>query len=58
MNLCFVYGDRLVTPTLTGSLLAGITRDTLLSSPPTSATGPRRAASPSTSGARTAAAAP
>ncbi|MCO6748136.1 branched-chain amino acid aminotransferase [Streptomyces sp. IpFD-1.1] len=31
MNLCFVYGDRLVTPTLTGSLLAGITRDTLLS---------------------------
>ncbi|WP_033946852.1 branched-chain amino acid aminotransferase [Streptomyces sp. CNQ431] len=31
MNLCFVYGDRLVTPTLTGSLLAGVTRDTLLS---------------------------
>ncbi|NEC15417.1 branched-chain amino acid aminotransferase [Streptomyces sp. SID8014] len=31
MNLCFVYGDRLVTPALTGSLLAGVTRDTLLS---------------------------
>ncbi|MER5890943.1 branched-chain amino acid aminotransferase [Streptomyces sp. NPDC001941] len=30
MNLYFVYGDRIVTPTLTGSLLAGVTRDTLL----------------------------
>ena len=30
MNLCFVYGDRLVTPRLTGSLLPGITRDSLL----------------------------
>ncbi|MGW2592139.1 branched-chain amino acid aminotransferase [Streptomyces sp. NPDC001515] len=30
MNLYFVYGDRIVTPTLTGSLLAGITRDSLL----------------------------
>ena len=37
MNLYFVYGGadgekpRIVTPTLTGSLLAGITRDSLLS---------------------------
>ncbi|MEU4129102.1 branched-chain amino acid aminotransferase [Streptomyces wuyuanensis] len=31
MNLYFVYGDRIVTPELTGSLLAGITRDSLLS---------------------------
>ncbi len=34
MNLCFVYGSgkdaRLVTPTLTGSLLPGVTRDSLL----------------------------
>jgi branched-chain amino acid aminotransferase len=34
MNLCFVYGSganaRLVTPALTGSLLAGVTRDSLL----------------------------
>ncbi|QKT07626.1 branched-chain amino acid aminotransferase [Gordonia sp. X0973] len=34
MNLCFVYGSgadaRLVTPELTGSLLPGITRDSLL----------------------------
>lgn len=34
MNLCFVYGSgpsaRLVTPALTGTLLAGITRDSLL----------------------------
>ncbi|MFC9339490.1 branched-chain amino acid aminotransferase [Streptomyces sp. NPDC057020] len=30
MNLYFVYGNKLVTPTLTGSLLAGITRDSLL----------------------------
>ncbi|MFF1921469.1 branched-chain amino acid aminotransferase [Streptomyces sp. NPDC058221] len=30
MNLYFVYGNRIVTPTLTGSLLAGITRDSLL----------------------------
>jgi branched-chain amino acid aminotransferase len=30
MNLYFVYGDRVVTPELTGSLLAGITRDSLL----------------------------
>ncbi|WP_326652812.1 MULTISPECIES: branched-chain amino acid aminotransferase [unclassified Streptomyces] len=30
MNLFFVYGDRIVTPELTGSLLAGITRDSLL----------------------------
>jgi branched-chain amino acid aminotransferase len=35
MNLCFVYGEganaRIVTPALTGSLLAGVTRDSLLS---------------------------
>ena len=37
MNLCFVYGAaepggaaRIVTPTLTGSLLPGVTRDSLL----------------------------
>ncbi|MFJ6699146.1 branched-chain amino acid aminotransferase [Streptomyces sp. NPDC091272] len=30
MNLYFVYGDKIVTPELTGSLLAGVTRDTLL----------------------------
>ncbi|GII61974.1 branched-chain-amino-acid aminotransferase [Sphaerisporangium krabiense] len=30
MNLFFVFGDRLVTPDLTGTLLAGITRDSLL----------------------------
>ncbi|MFF1960914.1 branched-chain amino acid aminotransferase [Streptomyces sp. NPDC058220] len=30
MNLYFVYGDRIVTPELTGSLLAGVTRDSLL----------------------------
>lgn len=31
MNLYFVYGDRIVTPELSGSLLPGITRDSLLS---------------------------
>ncbi|MBT2451693.1 branched-chain amino acid aminotransferase [Streptomyces sp. ISL-43] len=30
MNLYFVYQDRIVTPELTGSLLPGITRDSLL----------------------------
>lgn len=30
MNLYFVYGDKIVTPELTGSLLAGVTRDSLL----------------------------
>ncbi|MCP9957154.1 MULTISPECIES: branched-chain amino acid aminotransferase [Streptomyces] len=30
MNLYFVYGNKIVTPELTGSLLAGITRDSLL----------------------------
>lgn len=31
MNICFVYGDRkIVTPPLTGSILAGITRDSIL----------------------------
>lgn len=30
MNLFFVFGDRLMTPALTGTLLPGITRDSLL----------------------------
>ncbi|MFD7440551.1 branched-chain amino acid aminotransferase [Streptomyces sp. NPDC059909] len=30
MNLYFVYEDKIITPELTGSLLAGITRDSLL----------------------------
>ncbi|WP_425503736.1 branched-chain amino acid aminotransferase [Sphaerisporangium rubeum] len=30
MNLFFVYGDRLLTPALTGTLLPGITRDSVL----------------------------
>ncbi|GHH70563.1 branched-chain-amino-acid aminotransferase [Streptosporangium violaceochromogenes] len=30
MNLFFVYGDRLLTPALTGTLLPGITRDSIL----------------------------
>lgn len=30
MNIAFVYGDRIVTPSLTGSILEGITRDSLL----------------------------
>ncbi|MGC0400098.1 branched-chain amino acid aminotransferase [Streptomyces sp. SAI-126] len=30
MNIAFVYGDRIVTPALTGSILEGITRDSLL----------------------------
>ncbi|WP_020495262.1 branched-chain amino acid aminotransferase [Sciscionella marina] len=30
MNLFFVLGDRIVTPELSGSLLAGVTRDSLL----------------------------
>jgi branched-chain amino acid aminotransferase len=30
MNVAFVYGDRIVTPELTGSILEGITRDSLL----------------------------
>jgi branched-chain amino acid aminotransferase len=30
MNLYFVYGNRIVTPELTGTLLAGVTRDSLL----------------------------
>lgn len=30
MNLYFVFGNRIVTPELTGSLLPGITRDSLL----------------------------
>ncbi|MBQ0986513.1 branched-chain amino acid aminotransferase [Streptomyces sp. F63] len=29
-NLFFVYGDRLVTPALSGTLLAGVTRDSVL----------------------------
>ena len=36
MNICFVYGDkRIVTPELTGSILAGITRDSVLKLAPT-----------------------
>ncbi|MFI6323923.1 branched-chain amino acid aminotransferase [Nonomuraea sp. NPDC050556] len=31
MNLFFVFGNKLVTPTLTGTLLPGITRDSILS---------------------------
>jgi branched-chain amino acid aminotransferase len=34
MNLFFVHGDRLVTPNLTGTLLPGITRDSLLALAP------------------------
>lgn len=30
MNLFFVFGNKLVTPTLTGTLLPGITRDSIL----------------------------
>ncbi|MFF2331054.1 branched-chain amino acid aminotransferase, partial [Streptomyces sp. NPDC058103] len=30
MNLYFVYGNKIITPSLTGSLLAGVTRDSLL----------------------------
>ncbi|WP_405589450.1 branched-chain amino acid aminotransferase [Streptomyces sp. NBC_01092] len=30
MNLYFVYGDKIVTPSLTGSILEGVTRDSLL----------------------------
>lgn len=30
MNLYFVYGNKIVTPALSGSLLAGVTRDSLL----------------------------
>ncbi|MET9804893.1 branched-chain amino acid aminotransferase [Streptomyces sp. NPDC006368] len=30
MNLYFMYGDRVITPALSGSLLPGITRDSLL----------------------------
>ncbi|MEU6404478.1 branched-chain amino acid aminotransferase [Streptomyces sp. NPDC046985] len=30
MNLYFVYGDRIVTPALSGSILEGVTRDSLL----------------------------
>ncbi|TKK88643.1 branched-chain amino acid aminotransferase [Herbidospora galbida] len=30
MNLFFVFGDRLLTPALTGTLLPGITRDSIL----------------------------
>ncbi len=35
MNICFVYeGSRIVTPKLSGSILAGITRDSLLTLAP------------------------
>ena len=30
MNICFVYGDHIITPSLSGSILPGITRDSLL----------------------------
>ncbi len=30
MNLYFVYGNKIVTPSLTGSILEGVTRDSLL----------------------------
>ncbi|WEO95108.1 branched-chain amino acid aminotransferase [Streptomyces sp. FXJ1.172] len=30
MNLYFVYGDKIITPALTGSILEGVTRDSLL----------------------------
>ncbi|MFF3503052.1 branched-chain amino acid aminotransferase [Streptomyces sp. NPDC003247] len=30
MNLYFVYGNKIITPTLTGSILEGVTRDSLL----------------------------
>ncbi|MCN9240285.1 branched-chain amino acid aminotransferase [Streptomyces sp. RY43-2] len=30
MNVCFVYGNKIVTPSLTGSILEGVTRDSLL----------------------------
>ena len=56
MNLFFVLGSgadaRVVTPELSGSLLPGITRDSLLRSPPTSATASRSDGSPPTSGRR------
>lgn len=36
MNICFVYeGKRIVTPSLSGSILPGITRDSLLTLAPT-----------------------
>lgn len=36
MNICFVYeGKRIVTPTLSGSILPGITRDSILKLAPT-----------------------
>ena len=30
MNICFVYGDTIVTPALTGTILPGITRDSVI----------------------------
>ena len=36
MNICFVYeGSRIVTPSLSGSILRGITRDSILKLAPT-----------------------
>lgn len=35
MNICFVYGDHIVTPKLSGSILPGITRDSILKLAPT-----------------------
>ena len=58
MNLMFVYGSEasdtgvtIVTPSLSGSLLPGITRDSILQVARTSATAPRSVASLSISGA-------
>lgn len=53
MNIAFVYGDRIVTPSLTGSILEGITRDSSSRSPATSVTPPRKVSSRWTSGAPT-----
>lgn len=35
MNICFVYGDHIVTPKLSGSILPGITRNSILQLAPT-----------------------
>lgn len=54
MNLYFVQGSgpdaRILTPSLTGSLLPGITRDSLLRLAADAATPPRSARSPSRTG--------
>ncbi len=50
MNLYFVYGNKIVTPELSGSLLPGITRDSLLKIATDLGYEPPRAASPSRTG--------